>query len=293
MRKLTSKALCYLLIAGILGPASANADEYFDWLRRRPETILARGYQSQAEIDADIAATNPANRVRPPVYDSTVKGARWTIPAGVASIAGQDQLHPRFGTVSSGNLLLVWEARWDSAFAGNLGGLETHKAFQLASDSSGDKRRIEIRTRFSLAPSNAVAMVDARGYIWNPSGQPLPGQTGQFTIEPNKWTRFWAFLDFNARTFSLWVADEDTKPVRLFNRMQYSNMSGGIDHFWFEFNSSQERGGGSSLTVWGRNFAALRNVSDVEAIVNQGDVEPGDPGEPEVLPDAPSGLTVR
>lgn len=270
-----SRMFVILLVFDSFLIAPAVADTYFDEVSSMPEVIAARAYDSQAEINADIHANNSANRVRPPVYDAEIGGARWTISSGSGSIAIQDQLRPTFPNVSSGNLLVIWEARWDPAFPQNENGLETHKAFQLSREGSGDERRIEVRTRFSQASPPAVAKVDVRTYIWSPAQQPLSGQSRDFTIKGGKWTRFWAFVDFSSREFSLWIADEDTHPVRVFDKRQFSSMSGGLNNFWFEFNSSQSRSGGASLNVWGRNFIALRNVSNVESIVSGGTVDGG------------------
>ena len=251
----------------LLLPSSALADPYFDWLRSQPEVVIARAYDNQPEIDQDINAVNPANRNNPPVYDANLNAARWSM---FSSISVRDQLRPEFGTVSSGTLLIGWDARWDRRFTGDLGEMTTHKAFQLSKSGSGDTRRIEIRTRFNRGSGNDVAGVDARGYIWNPSGQPLPGQVRDFTIEADTWTRFWAFVDFDNQEFSLWVADENVGAVKLFDRLRYNNMSGGLDNFWFEFNSSQNVGARDELRIWARNFAVLRNVSDVGQIVARG-----------------------
>lgn len=274
----TSSRIAIALLLGLCFAWSpANADSYIDGLRDAPETILFRAYDTQAEIDADINAVKPENRKNPPVYDPAQDAAKWTFTGGDVSVV--DQLRPEFSTVSSGNLLFVWEARWDTGFSGDLGELKTHKAFQLSNKGGGDERRIELRTRFSKASGSDVAKVDARGYIWDPSGQPLPGQVNEFTIGGGKWTRFWGFVDFDNRQFSFWVADEDTGPVKLFDQLQYSDMSGGLDNFWFEFNSSQS-GPESPLSIWARNFIVQRDVSNVQNIVSQ-----GAPVRPEAIAD--------
>ena len=254
----------------ISAPSQAFAESYFDWLSSLPETMVFRAYDSQAEIDADINAVDPANRVNPPVHDSAMNAARWAV--GGANISNRDQLRPTFPVVSSGNLLLVWEARWDRAWSGgDLGELTTHKAFQLSKLGSGDERRIEIRTRFPRASGNEVAGLDARGYVWNPSGSPLPGQITDFKIVADTWTRFWAYLDFDRGEFSLWVSDDSRAPVALFSSLKYSDMNRGLDNFWFEFGSSQKsRTGPSPAYLWARNFTALRDVSDISQIVSQG-----------------------
>lgn len=274
--------IAFIVLHNLAGAQSAHSDEYFDWLSDQPETVLARSYKTQSEINSDIHAVRSENRVDPPVYDPVMDAAKWRIPAGKASIAVQDQLRPGFPRISSGNVLFFWETRWDSDFGGNLGGLETQKAFQLSLEGSGDERRIELRTRFSQAPPSGIARLDGRTYVWNPAEQPMSPQAREFTVRADTWTRFWAYVNFNTRRFSLWVADEDNDPVRVFNEYQFSSMSGGLDNFWFEFNSSQSRSGGNSLDIWSRNFVVMRNVDDVVSIVTQGaSVDPSpDPIEP-------------
>ena len=64
-------------------------------------------------------------------------------------------------------------------------------------------------------------------------------------------------------------------------------MSGGLDNFWFEFNSSQTRSGGA-LNIWARNFAVLKNVANAQDIVNQS----GDP-QATLQPKAPLNLAAQ
>jgi len=269
--------LSLLFLGSVFVSYEVAADPYFDYLQNHPRTMVATAYKNSAEVEADIKAENPDNRGNPPIYDSAQNAARWSMKLGVGS---PDQLRPTFPLVSSGNLLVVWEARWDAAFAGQLGNLRQHKAFQLSRDpGSGDIRRIEIRTRFNQASGNDVAMIDARGYVWNPSGAPLPGQINTFAIASETWTRFWALVDFDRKEFSLWVSDENRSAVQLFDGLSYSNMNGGLDNFWFEFNTSQTAPGmPNTAYIWGRHFAALRDINDANEIIAMGSpVRPNPP----------------
>ena len=169
--------------------------------------------------------------------------------------------------------MLTWDSRWDKTFSSNLFGVKTHKSFQLAAHHGrGDKRRLEVRSRFSYAPIGAIASIDLRRYNWQAPGrnQPVPGQVCDFAIRAGVWTRYWAYVDFDNRQFSLWVADEFSNPVVLFDRLLFSRMDGGLNYFWFEHNSSQRREGGRDLYIWGRNFVALRNVANPKQIVAMG-----------------------
>jgi|GEM_PF-4045464 len=277
--------LVAMLSMGTL-PLPASADNnYFESLAARSEVIYARSYRKQSEIDADVP-TRPENRETPPVYDPVVDGARWTVHPGNGGIVTKDQMRPHFPHTSTGSLLFYWEARWDKNFPYELSTMHTHKAFQLSRDTSGDQRRIEIRTRFNLASAPDVAEVDGRSYIWSPEETPMSHQVGKFTIKGDTWTRFWAYVDFDRRRFSLWVADEKTSPKEIYRDYQFNDMTGGLDNFWFEFNSSQSRAGGAALNIWARNFVVLRNVGNVEALIEQG-------GKVAAAPEAPRNVAVR
>ena len=136
---------------------------------------------------------------------------------------------------------------------------------------------IEPRTRFVLADAPFVAMADSRVYHFTPAmgeSQPLMPQVGQFALRPDNWTRFWAYVDFVANEYTYWIADEETAPVVIHERigLAYSTFpmgSAGLNQFWFEHNSSQSRSAGSpELFIWGRNLVVLRDVADPDAIVS-------------------------
>ena len=173
---------------------------------------------------------------------------------------------------------MIWEGRWDAGFGGELGNLRQHKAFQLSNSSTNDERRIEIRTRFDRASGSDIAIVDARGYVWDPQGAPLPGQTNSFTIKPETWTRFFTMIDFDRRRFYMWISDENRGPIQIFDGLQFSDMSGGIDNFWYEFNTSQKPPGTPGrVNIWGRNFAALKDVADIDELLTLGSPERPNP----------------
>ena len=46
----------------------------------------------------------------------------------------------------------------------------------------------------------------------------------------------------------------------------------GVDEFWFEFNTSQERMSEEEPCFWGRNLAILRDVEDPDALVALGEL---------------------
>ncbi len=231
--------------------------------------------RKQSEIDANLHGKVAS----PPTvaYDPNADGARMQMASGSGSIT--QQMRIQFTEVTTANLLFYWEGRWEQGFVsdGDIDGLQTNKAYQLAHGGGGDNRRIEPRTRFALANSPFVAAVDTRIYWFTPAvgdDSPLEPQIGSFDIKPDTWTRFWAFVDFDNSKYSYWIADETTAPVVINDAvgLSYANYpptnSPGLDTFWFEHNSSQSRTAGTPvLHIWGRNLVVLTGVSDAAAVV--------------------------
>lgn len=249
-----------------------QAHEYFDYISTLPETIKSVGLRSWSEIDKYMAARKEKNRTGNTIYDSEINAVRFTVPSGSGSVRIGDTIRVPFIKTSTGNLLITWDSRWDKDYPYNLFGLENNKSFQLAQHEGGDKRRLEIRSRFSQVNAPYISRIDLRRYNWVAPGRDtaVPGQVNEFIVQGEIWTRFWAYVDFDHLQFSLWVADETTAPVTLFDRLQFTNMDNGLDYFWFEHNSSQTRDGGKELHIWGRNFVVLHNVKNAHEIVALG-----------------------
>lgn len=254
---------------------SPGDNGYYESLAARSDVHFTASLRSDVEINAHRNG-KPHD---PPdvVYDPAADGARMRMPSGAGSIATQIRLS--FPAVASGNLLFYWEGRWEAGFVsdGDVDGLQTNKAYQLARSGPGDNRRIEARTRFALVDSPFVAAVDTRSYWFAPaqgSDQPVQPQVGSFDIKPDTWTRFWAFVDFANGQYSYWVADETSGPVVIHDAIgiDYSPLppgaGPGLDTFWFEHNSSQSRTAGTpDLFIWGRNLVVLKDVSDASGVV--------------------------
>jgi hypothetical protein len=271
-------ALFLALVPGVWAPASLSAatTTYFAWLAARSDVLVAKSYKSQTQINGD-SEQSPNSSV---TYDSLEDAAKVQFvndQLGDASLP--NQVRPQFATATSGTLLFIWDAKWHAHYGdvNYRNGLDNHKCFQLANGSaSGDQRRIEPRMRYGLATYPDVAKVDTRLY----PNDAMPGQVAQFTVKPNTWTRRWAFVEFRSATdvlYSEWIADSTRTPVQLFNRNAITLINiGGMNEFWFEYNSSQQRPSTSGpLVSWFRDFVVLRNVSDAASIVSQGAVVGG------------------
>lgn len=258
------------------GPFVGDHD-YFEFLVAQPEHLHDRAYRTIEEIEDDLPP--PTSRVD---YDPSQDAARWTFGPDVGSMSSADQLRSSFGPITDANrnAFLFWEARWDSAWATNRGGIENHKAFQIGGiEGGGDPRGLEPRTRFGLADPGAVALIDCRIYGWNPT-TPGPADTfapldAEFHVAGNTWTRFWFFADFENLEASMWVGDETRAPQAVYARSQFEDMSPeNLESFWFEFNSSQSRSDPETIFTWGRNLVVLQGVANYEAaesLVMQGD----------------------
>lgn len=254
--------------------SSAMSQTYFEWLIDRPEILSYTDLQSQSEVINNVFFSDKSKAST--TYDSQFDAAKFIVKSGNASIEIGDQVRHEFPFVNSGNLLVYWESLAPSYWARNGGvdGVNTYKAFQLS--DRGDLA-LEFRYRFSQVDAPYVARTDVRVY-GNQSGVEIgPGdsaapQTGEFNILPNKWTRFWAFIDFDNNRFSYWVGDQDREAVKIIDSIRFDwsqNYGGdqGFSEFWFEFNTSQDRPSGPNALMYGRNLAILRDVSDQNSIV--------------------------
>ena len=202
-------------------------------------------------------------------YDPVHDAARMIHPPGSGSIMIGDQIRPTFPQVIDGTAFFYWEARMDSNWCvksgGEVYGLQTQKAFQLSRDFD---LTLEPRHRYVNAPNGRKAALDVRTYV-GPGGGPADSmpQDGVFITDCDTWTYYFLFLDEDNNVISYWAADENQAPVRILNQGATNNVN--PNSFWFEFNSSQSRNGPEAY-AWGRNFAALRNITvqEAEALVN-------------------------
>jgi hypothetical protein len=158
---------------------------------------------------------------------TVTRGAWGTTPAshtaGDQLNAGANSLSPNLkkdlqtdGQVTA-RYLFTWDHYPTSSYVGT--GLANHKEFQIAFAKSG-QQGWETQTRFagdhSCCPSSFtqgvdVASVTARSY-WQSVQQtfindPLrPMQGDPWVLKPNRWTRYWVYIEANADT-------DDTKWV--------------------------------------------------------------------------------
>ncbi len=259
-----------------LATNAAFGNEYFNSLVAMPEHHSSTDLGSTQEVIDEVNYSNKDRALTE--YDPAMDAARFPVQQDWGSIAIGDQVRHYFPRISSGNMLVFWEAYASSYFAqdGDIDGVETYKAFQL---SDGGDLTLEPRFRFAQVDRPYVARTDVR-YYGSGSGvaegpqDSVGGQTGEFRVLPEVWTRFWVFIDFDNNRLAYWVGDmnRDTETILNFVPFNWTQNYGsgfGIDEFWLEFNSSQQRTGPEAY-LWGRNVVVLRDVNDPTAIVEAG-----------------------
>jgi hypothetical protein len=272
-----------------------RANEYFDQLVSRPDHHSSTHLRTQEEVLEELHFSDKSKATT--AYDPVMDAARFIVKSGSGSVTGGDQVRHQFPSVNSGNALFFWEARAESYWAsdGSVDGVETYKAFQL---SNAGNLTLEPRFRFAHVNLPYVARTDVRTYgsVERGPADSVTGQTGEFRILPDTWTRFWMLLDFDNNRLSYWVGDENRPTVAILNAVPY-NWSAAygsgfkFDQFWFEFNTSQSRSSSEEAYFWGRNLVILKDVEDALSIVELGsngidaDVRPNPPTNVEVVGD--------
>lgn len=238
----------------------SEAHAYFDMLVAHPrhwksyslrEAEQLRRYARCARCPLDI------------VYDPGVDAAKVVVTEARSSI--RNQVYLPLGTEDGHTYFVVWDAYWTSSFLREHHGFANYKAFQFDSNKS---IWLETQMRFGGGKARVpgfesrrhIGIVTARSYN-RPGGpepwaascanclppsttdrHPLAPARGAFIVYPNRWTRYFWLIEQRASDYdlvSLWVADEQTDPVQIYDRVAVSvRDSNTIDYFRLEFNTS-------------------------------------------------------
>ena len=193
----------------------------------------------------------------------------------------RNQVRPPMGTEEGHSYLVTWDAWFGDEYRWERGGIPQQKTFQFSSGGIW----FEIQTRFNLGKGGHIGQVTARGYnrhgrdvsrdvAFGPNvtdRNPLP-MVGEFIISPERWTRYWALIEQRKGDYdlvSLWVADEQTDPVHVLDRLQLKAADGTIDRFYLEYNTSTSeiREGRPELVSYVRNLVMLRDVANPTALM--------------------------
>jgi hypothetical protein len=253
-------------------------------------------------------------------YPDKQDAAKVVIGAGRYSIAGQPRPPIDKNTGDVLITWDSWNSpEWFLGRICATGSTNAQKTFQVSAPAEGNASRwVEIRQLYngasgvaegpvagfnpvtSLTEGTDIATVDARsysklgtsGFISGDQGH-MFGQGADFVIKKSTWTRYWVLVELNQGepwtcgaasgnhdVVSIWVADENQPPVRIYDRAELETTrlldsdgvicsgdetfdtpaTDSVRSLWFEYNSS-EGGctGGASQDRLGyfRNFVAL------------------------------------
>lgn len=215
--------------------------------------------------------------------------------AGAPALLSQNNLlsylNVPLGTEDGHRYLLTWDVRYDGSYLGtDINPIAVgHKEFQF---TSGDRSGIWLETRIrpdgidgmgkiALDRSQFVGLIDARYYGTSRGTavtvpDPLKPQLARFSVRANTWTRFWWLIEQRAGDYdlvTLWVADEDTNPVKIFDALPLNTIGTipAVKTWWFEQNTSYDmyRGQFRDLVSYVRNFAVLVDPGDVTSLLVQ------------------------
>ncbi|MCC6900367.1 MAG: hypothetical protein IT377_15420 [Polyangiaceae bacterium] len=274
------------------GSVSVGTHAYFETLRARSECHVALSLRDAKHVATDLeggysghgsppdVTYDPANDSYPDKQDA----AKIVVPADKNSLPNQVKLPIQI--LHGERAVITWDAWFGPEFDYANHQIPTYKMWQFCSYSDGIWD--EVRARWSLGPSlgpGALAAVDGRTYseVVGPSvtsKQPLEPQVASFTLWQKRWIRYWGLFEpdgaFDA--YSLWMADANTDPVKLFDRvpLQFrSNKEGTaaprLGVFRIEFNTSTNAlaAGRSALVAYVRNYVVLKGDLDVAAILER------------------------
>jgi len=139
---------------------------HFETEAAKPGVVMAVGFRSDAEIGMYSQGGPPNDCVS---YDLVEDAAKAVFSGGSSDLC--TQVRPYFGdqlTQPGDELWVQWEAKW-VGWEGDLGGLNTHKAFQIADGSIKDivgagDIKFEIRSSYDRSDNTAVGTPTFRVY---------------------------------------------------------------------------------------------------------------------------------
>jgi hypothetical protein len=256
-------------------PASTRANDYYNSLIQRADHwksySLRDPRQLQTKANGGYAYCNSCPL--DVVYDSTVDAAKITI--GTSSNNLRNQIHLPMNTQAGNSYMITWDAHFGPEWKYSNTGLTNYKTWQFSAPRTAGAQGslwTEVQNRFSppraeqyLVTSNDICLVTTRYYStpgvtgYGPNvtyPEYLSPRAGNFTVKPSTWTRYWAIFEPSGPylLYSLWVADEYTDPIQVYDKLQLQAIYG-IDQFWIEYNSSND-----VVTNRGPLVSYMRNV---------------------------------
>jgi hypothetical protein len=269
------------------GTAAADIHTYFTTLSLRSDCLAAYSLRNNNQVLAYMdhhrwidVSYDPGGDPDPRRQDA----AKIVVPAGSVSLP--NNVRVPIPPVGSESLFVTWDAWMGAEFAYAKTGIGHYKHFQLASGEGTGRIWTEIKSTFSgrdhKAPAG-LADVEVRLYGQPEEGligpnvtnvHPASPMVGQFAVQPETWTRYWALLNpvGEWHEFSVWVADTGRNPVQIIDRLQIKPVrtSGRWVSFWLEYNSSSNLHEKQQARVsYARNIVMLRGVTNVQGLLQR------------------------
>jgi len=271
-------------------PSNGHGNDYFEGLRKRPETVFAYSLRTETQVSKYARHYNPVHATYDPVMDAT----RMTLQKDKNSLATQIWL-PIYQP-EKGQTVIIWDWRpgagwtWDN-------GLRGHKMFQVRRDKN--QIWFEAGTGYLQAPVGSLhsrvrvyASVGPNTWLFPNKGFDFSDAWGtvhynsdsigpvhaNFVVPRETWARFMIVIEQQpgdkwARVW-YYAAHEGRDPTLILGNVEIALPSkpAGIEgegrprHFDFEINSSQGRIG-PAVSSYGRNVIVMRNVVNPVALM--------------------------
>jgi hypothetical protein len=271
-------------------PITPGTHEYFETLRARPECHVALSLRDAKQVGPDteggysghggpLSVTyDPDNDTYPDKQDA----AKIVVPPDKNSLP--NQVHVPIRILHGERAFITWDAWFGPEFDFANHQIPNYKMWQFCSHTDGIWAEVRAGWKFgpTLGPG-ALAGVDTRTYseVVGPivtSKAPLEPQLAPFTLMQKRWVRYFALFEPDGEydAYSLWMADAETDPVHMFDRvpLQFRSNKAGtatpqLGVFRVEFNTSHNDvlPGRSELIAYVRNYIVLKGDMDIAPII--------------------------
>ena len=279
-----------------LAGVAAAPHEYFNMLTARADCLTSFHFRSQANIDLTRSRADNDSKI-PIKYDPEADAALFAIdPSGSLPHSGATttpQKRLPIGIQGVTSMLLTWDFKIDESMRWRPGSeprlvkdrmvdvtyLGQHKSHRL--DTRDAEPWVGVKHNFAKATNKgrgvAEVFFNARAQWMGPGtergdSEMITPVLSDFYAEPGIWTRAWIFVEGNigvgdnAVRLSVWLADENRGPVRLYNRVNMIAPASGMGLFRFEFDSSQKQALNGPGRQYQRNWVVLKGLSEAQVV---------------------------
>lgn len=274
--------------------AAANPHAYYEMLAQRSDCIRAYSLRDPAQLEVRDNGGYSVQNDKPPavfyIYPNDPDprrqdAAKVVIPTSTNNLPNQVRLPIPMHAPQS--LFVTWEGWFGREWIG--AGIPDQKTWQIGSPFNDI--HMEVRNRYGQAQNQSpgsIALIDGRlypegGYSVGPnitSYSTLAPMAGQFFVQPETWTRWFAHFKAPAAgsvwyEYSLWAADVNQDPVLIYDRLQVrpspQSTTASWEAFWLEFNTSTStvKAGRPDLVAYVRNVAILKGLTDPRPLLQR------------------------